>query len=51
MPISTYLPILAYLPLEIEMNENTMNKDEGLKISEAWKHVLLFLKINNNPNN
>jgi hypothetical protein len=38
--------------IEIELNPNNLNRDEGLKISEAWKPVLHNLQVNNNtPNN
>jgi hypothetical protein len=30
--------------MEIELDENNLNKDEGLNIIKTWKHVLQRLK-------
>jgi hypothetical protein len=37
--------------IEIELERNNLNRDEGLKISEAWKPILHNLMRNNNNNN
>jgi hypothetical protein len=37
--------------IEIELNKNNLNRDEGLKMSEAWKPILHNLKSNNNSPN
>jgi hypothetical protein len=34
--------------MEIELNVNNLNKDEGLKLRKTWKLVLQKLKINKN---
>jgi hypothetical protein len=37
--------------MEIKLNENNLNKDEGLKLIKTWKPILQKLKINNNKPN
>jgi hypothetical protein len=31
--------------MEIELNENNLNRYEGIKLSKKWKHVLQKIKI------
>ena len=44
--IPHYYKIKIREALEIEKQANNLNQDDGLKLKEAWKHVVHAIKIN-----